>query len=98
LEAGPKIQRRSSFYGAKREEVAGSENSEVCRATFGCNLIGGCRGTGFTGKVRVATNAVATRSAATDFTEITTSTTTPPLTKILDCLIGGGISACGDVV
>jgi hypothetical protein len=38
--------------------------------------------------------AVATHSAATDFTEI--NTTTPPLTKILDRLIEG-ISPCGDV-
>jgi hypothetical protein len=41
----------------------------------------------------------ATRLAATDFyifTEITM--TTPPLTRVLDRLIGGGIILCDDVV
>ena len=55
----------------------------------------------FSGKVRAATNVAATCLAATDFitynfTEITI--TTPPLTRILDRLIGGGIILCGDVV
>ena len=55
----------------------------------------------FPGKVRAATNVTATRLAATDFitynfTEITI--TTPPLTRILDHLIRGGIILCGDVV
>ena len=47
----------------------------------------------FSGKVRAATNVAATR-----FTEVTI--TTPPLTRVLDRLIGGGggISICGDGV
>jgi hypothetical protein len=62
---------------------------------------GGCRETGISGKVRAATNVAATRLAATDFitynfTKITI--TTPPLTRILDRLFGGGIILCGDVV
>jgi hypothetical protein len=55
----------------------------------------------FSGKVGAATNVAATRLVTTDFitynfTEITI--TTPPLTRILDRLIGGGIILCGDVV
>ncbi len=51
----------------------------------------------FSGKVRTATSITATHLAATiNFTEITVTTT--QLTRILDRLIGGGISLCGDGV
>jgi hypothetical protein len=49
----------------------------------------------FSGRVRAATSVAATDFITYKFTEITTST--PPLTRILDRLIGGGISPCGDV-
>jgi hypothetical protein len=55
----------------------------------------------FSGKVHAPTNVAAIHLAAIDFiiykfTEITI--TTPPLARILDRLIGGGIILCGDVV
>ena len=47
--------------------------------------------------VRAATNVVAnSHRFYYNFTEITT--TTPSLTRILDCLIGGDIILCGDLV
>jgi hypothetical protein len=50
----------------------------------------------FSGKVRAATNVAATDFTTYNFTDITIAT--PPLTRILDRLIGGGIILCGDVV
>jgi hypothetical protein len=50
----------------------------------------------FSGTVRAATNVAATDFITYNFTEITI--TTPPLTRILDRLTGGGIILCGDVV
>jgi hypothetical protein len=51
----------------------------------------------FSGRVRAATGITATRLQATiNFTRITVTVT--QLTRILDRLIRGGISLCGDVV
>jgi hypothetical protein len=69
-------------------------------------LVGGCREQEFSGKIRPypATSVASTILAATGITVFTTinftkiTVTVTHLTRVLACLIGGGISPCSDVV
>ena len=72
------------------------ESLAAHRATFRSSLIGVCRETQGTRSHKRRSHTFSSHKFIKDLTEVTI--TTPSLTRVLNRLIGGGISLCGDSV
>ena len=89
-------QSAEQFEGGSQKWQAGSEKPEVMVPGRHFLLVGGCRETGIFRQAPLLPSHRYYSIKTINFIEITITTT--PLTRVLACLIRGGISLCGDVV